>query len=264
MKNNQCLAMWLFLAFAVLGSVRIFKFFYDQKKQQIATHTTNPIPMQETLSRTSDNSLSLVHHVPLQFNLTDKLKGFSKKQIEEHEQLYKGYVNKRNEIAQQLEAADRSKANNITFSPFRGLKLGETFAMNGDILHRLYFQNLGGASTMGKLTLQLIEENFGSLEKFKQDLFATAQSSRGWAITGYAVDEKRIHNYLLDAHNQTVPVLIIPLLILDVYEHAYMIDFGIKRISYLDLFWQNINWDVVEKRSEFIKKYADIWAEYFN
>ena len=69
----------------------------------------------------------------------------------------------------------------------------------------------------------------------------------------YGIDDGHVHNYVFESHNQNVPVLSIPLLVLDVYEHAYMIDFGIKRAAYLDVFWENVNWDVVEQR---IKKWV--------
>lgn len=208
--------------------------------------------------------LPLPTYTTQKFDLAGKLKGLSPKQIEEHEQLYQGYVNKRNEIAKQLETADRSEANNVTNSVFRGLKLAETYAMNGDIFHKLYFQNMSPIKkSMGVKTHELLVKNFGSIEKFKEDLFATAKSALGWAITAFTLDDGRVHNYLLDTHNQKVPILAVPLLVLDVYEHAYMIDFGIKRVPYLDVFWDSIDWDVVEKRVIFVEKQAESWKNYF-
>jgi len=101
---------------------------------------------------------------------------------------------------------------------------------------------------MGQKTQEVLIKNFGSIENFKQDLMATATAARGWALTCYNLDNQRIQNYLLDAHNEKVPVLVIPLLVVDTYEHAYMIDFGINRKEYLSILWDNIDWDVVEKR----------------
>ena len=115
----------------------------------------------------------------------------------------------------------------------------------------MYFENLGGEGTqVGKQINQLIEKNFGSFEAFKKDFMDCGNVSRGWVVTAYSFDDGRLHNFVLEEHNQNVPVLMIPLLVLDVYEHAYMIDYGIKRIPYLDVFWQNINWNAVEKRIE--------------
>lgn len=179
------------------------------------------------------------------------VKGISSNQLEQHQQLYAGYVKKRNEIARRLETVNRANSASRTYSPFRSLKLAETYAVNGSILHELYFGNISQPGKQpGPLTLELIEENFGSFEKFKQDLMDCGGVSRGWAVTSYNIDDGLLHNYVFEEHNQHVPVLTIPLLVLDVYEHAYMIDFGIKRDPYLDAFWNNIDWDVVEQRIE--------------
>ncbi|BDC34081.1 superoxide dismutase [Candidatus Dependentiae bacterium Noda2021] len=183
------------------------------------------------------------------FDLTS-VKGITSNQLDQHQKLYQGYVKKRNEIAHSLTTVDRTNSAGITYSPFRALKVAETFALNGSVLHELYFEGLGTGTKPGKKTLQLITENFGSLEKFKKDLLETAGCSRGWAIMCFNIDDGKVYNYLLDAHNETVPMLALPLLIVDVYEHAYMIDFGINRAKYLDILWTNINWDVVEKRVE--------------
>ncbi len=264
---NKNIYSALFILIAIYGFFRIYQHFFIQKREPVSVvkieANTHKVVSQDSVPNSSD-ALPFFEHKPLSFDLSGKLKGLSTKQIEEHEQLYRGYVTKRNEIAQQLASADRSKANNVTNSPYRGLKLAETFAMNGDILHRLYFQNLTPKSTtIGENTAQLIKENFGSLEAYKADLFAAAQSARGWAITGYALDDGRVYNFVLDTHNQMVPMLVIPLVVLDVYEHAYMIDFGIKRVPYLDVFWQALDWDIIEKRIEFVKKHADLFATYF-
>jgi len=183
------------------------------------------------------------------FNLGERLIDLTDKQISEHEMLYKGYVDKRNQIAQSLETVDRSTANNRTYSPYRSLKLAETFAMNGDILHRLYFRNLASNPTkIGQRTRELIVQSFGSVEQFKKDLIDAAQVSNGWAVTAYSLDDHRLHNYVLETHNFTVPIMVIPVLVLDVYEHAYWMDYGTKRLEYLRTFWESIDWDVVEER----------------
>ena len=79
-------------------------------------------------------------------------------------------------------------------------------------------------------------------------IFDTASCSRGWVVTGYMLDDGMIHNFVLEEHNQSVPVLMIPLLVIDVYEHAYMIDFGTNKNPYFEVFWRNINWSAVEER----------------
>lgn len=177
------------------------------------------------------------------------VKGLSSSQIDQHKTLYAGYVKKRNQIAQDLQTIQRTDVNNRTYSPFRSLKVAETFAHNGSVLHELYFENLGKQNeSIGQNMQQLIKDNFGSLQAFKKDFFDCGGCARGWVVTCYCIDDGSIKNFVLEEHNTHVPMLVIPLLVLDVYEHAYMIDFGIKRDPYLDVFWNNIDWNVVEER----------------
>lgn len=189
---------------------------------------------------------SIGKYVPMSFDF-EKIEGLSAKQLSDHNELYKGYVNKHNEIIKDLAAIDGSKSAS-SYSEFRCLKIGETFALNGTILHELYFENLAAHTTMGSLTKTVLEKHFGSVEKYKADLFASAKAARGWAITGYCLFDGSLRNFVLDAHNETVPLLTIPLIVVDTYEHAYMIDYGINRAAYLDVIWKNINWDVIETR----------------
>lgn len=176
------------------------------------------------------------------------ISGLSAKQLKEHNELYEGYVKKRNEIAQKLQTTP-NEGQNRTYSAYRALKIAETYALNGSILHELYFENMSNKpSHIGTQMKALIENSFGSVEAFKEDLMAAALCSRGWVLTAYSLDDHLVHNYVLEEHNQTVPVLAMPLIVLDVYEHAYMIDFGIKRQPYLDVFWSQIDWNVAESR----------------
>ncbi len=181
------------------------------------------------------------------FDLAD-VTGLSKPQLDQHQRLYKGYVKKRNQIQRNLQTVDRSNVANITYSKFRGLKIAETFAHNGMILHELYFENLGSGTKIGPQATELLAKNFGSIEQFERDLIDCASCARGWVVTGYSIDDGTIKNFVLDAHNETVPVLVLPILVIDIYEHAYMIDFGIDRASYLKTVWKNIDWHAVETR----------------
>jgi superoxide dismutase, Fe-Mn family len=178
----------------------------------------------------------------------DLIPFLSKKQAGEHYELYKGYVNKYNEIHQRLLTAE--KAPGITYSQFRELKIEETFALDAIIFHELYFENMinGKGTKIGMRMKNLIAESFSSDAAYLQDLRDCAACARGWAITGYLIPEQRIYNYVLDAHNMTVPARVIPLVVIDVYEHAYMIDFGINRATYLNQLFESINWTVIEER----------------
>lgn len=194
-------------------------------------------------------------YVAKNFNFS-QLPFLSEKQKNEHYLLYKGYVAKLNEIRQQLKSIKPSA--NTTYSEYRSLKVAETFALNGVILHELYFENIieGAGTKMGALTKKLITESFESEKAYLDDLKMCSLSSRGWVITGYSITDKKIHNFLLDAHNQTVPVLVIPLLVIDIYEHAYMIDFGIQRAEYLNVLFPFFNWNVVEARARHLELFV--------
>ncbi|MCX7881059.1 MAG: Fe-Mn family superoxide dismutase [Patescibacteria group bacterium] len=179
-----------------------------------------------------------------------QMKGISKKAVEEHLKLYQGYVNKYNEIQEklsQLTDDDYSKANQ-TYSLIRELKLELSFAWGGVINHEIYFGHLGGnGKTPAGVLLKQIKKDFGSFEAYKKDLKATGISARGWVWTAWNEKEKRLFNYLGDAQN-TFPVWYAkPILALDVYEHAYFMDFGSNRGNYIDVFFENLNWQVVEE-----------------
>jgi len=178
------------------------------------------------------------------------LKGISDQQIEYHfETHYKGYVAKMNEILEKLETVDRSKANQ-NFSDYRALKVEESFNWMGVVLHELYFENIkdGAGTSPGAKLNQIIKDNFGSFDKWKEDFKACGIALRGWAVLAYDLSSRRLVNNGLDAHNVYGFLNSIPLLVLDVYEHAYYTDQGPKRPPYIDRFFENVNWNVVNRR----------------
>ena len=175
--------------------------------------------------------------------------GISKKTTEEHLKLYAGYVNKYNEIQEklsQLTTDDYEKANQV-YSTIRSLKVDLSFAWGGIINHEIYFGHLGGTggAAKGELAKQ-IEKDFGSFTTYVQDVKATSIAARGWVWTAWNNQEKRLLNYLGDAQNSYPVWGAYPILALDTYEHAYFMDFGVARAKYIDAFFANINWDVVE------------------
>jgi len=185
-----------------------------------------------------------------------KLTGMSSNQIEQHLKLYKGYVGKANEIQSKLKDVDITTAN-ATYSPLRELLVEQSFALNGVIYHEFYFGNLGGAGGEPTGDLKLaIEASFGSTGKFMDYFKAAGKCMRGWVIVGYNTRDGQLHAYGLDMHNMWVPANVIPVVVLDVYEHAYMIDYGIDRAKYLDAFVANIDWDVCNKRFALASKHS--------
>jgi len=181
------------------------------------------------------------------------LKGISNDQVEPHfEAHYKGYVTKYNEIQEKLadlNFSDRSKANQ-NYSEFRELKVEETFNYMGVVLHELYFGHLGAKGQPSEAFKKKVEEDFGSWDACVQELKATGIAFRGWAVLGLDIFSGRLVVNGLDAHNVYNYTGLIPLIVLDTYEHAYYVDYKNKRPPYIDAFLENINWDVVNERFE--------------
>jgi len=174
-----------------------------------------------------------------------ELDGISRASVEAHYKLYQGYVNKRNEILGKLAEIDLSAANQV-YSEIRALKVDLTFAVGGIKNHELYFAHLGGGGgdPTGSFGA-LVKRDFGSIAEWRADLKATGMAGRGWAWTAYDWDEGHLFNYIGDAQN-TFPVWnATPLVALDVYEHAYFLDYQTDRASYIDAFFDNLDWDVV-------------------
>ncbi len=189
------------------------------------------------------------------------VEGISQNQLNQHLELYKGYVKKINMIEEEISNAstDALTAANPTYSPFRELHLEQSYALNGVVLHEYYFENLGAngtSATPDGMLKKVIAQEFGSWENYLAQLTAVGKASRGWAMTAYNMRDHRIHNYGMDLHNQAVPMGVIPILVLDVYEHAYMIDFGTKRPAYLEAFFKNVDWKIVEDRLKMMMLHA--------
>jgi Fe-Mn family superoxide dismutase len=184
------------------------------------------------------------------FDSIRELKGISEKTMTEHYKLYEGYVKKFNEIWEKLQTVDLASANQI-FSDIRSLKVEMTFALGGVKNHEIYFGHLGGegGEPTGKLADQ-IKKDMGSFEEWKSYFKATAMAGRGWAFLVYDRDQKRLFDIIGDSQN-TYPIWnSVPIVALDVYEHAYFMDYGIKRAEYIDAFFDNVDWKIVEKSFE--------------
>ena len=174
-----------------------------------------------------------------------ELDGISRTTIDAHYRLYQGYVAKRNEVLSRLEEVDLDSANQV-YSDVRALKVDLTFAVGGIKNHEIYFDHLGGEGGNPEGAFgALVERDFGSMERWRADLTASAMAGRGWAWSAYDWDEGRLFNYVGDAQN-TFPVWnATPLIALDVYEHAYFLDYQTDRAAYIEAFFRNLDWTVV-------------------
>ncbi len=163
-----------------------------------------------------------------------------------HDKLYVGYVNKKNEIEEKLVAlkngGDVASANQ-SYSELRGLKDGETFAVNGVYLHEWYFDMLAGdGAPAGPLADALAAAHGGSIENFLKYFAACGMAARGWAVVAFDTRDTALKVFTCDAHNQGGVWGAIPLIVLDVYEHAYFMDYGSDRAAYIQAFLKQLNW----------------------
>ncbi|OGL61594.1 hypothetical protein A3C09_00835 [Candidatus Uhrbacteria bacterium RIFCSPHIGHO2_02_FULL_47_44] len=195
---------------------------------------------------------------PLPFNKS--LTGISDKTMAiHHDKLYVGYVNKMKEIAEKLKEINASgtgldKANQ-SFSELRALRMAETFTVNGVYLHEYYFNVLGGDGAASGSLVDALVEKYGSLKKFIAFFSATGMAVRGWVVLAWDMQLGRLKIYGCDSHNQGGVWGCVPILVLDVYEHAYFIDYGSDRPAYIADFWKNLNWSAANTLFEKVRSF---------
>ena len=178
------------------------------------------------------------------------LNGISDRTLKNHhDKLYVAYVDKKNEIENRLEEIGREvvrdhETGNATYSELRALKESETYAVNGVYLHEWYFEILGGNGQFESATelVAAITATYGAVGSFIKYFSECAMSSRGWTVLAWNTKENRLWVYNCDAHNQGGVWGALPIIVLDVYEHAYFMDYGADRQAYLKAFWKNFNW----------------------
>ncbi|BDU70524.1 superoxide dismutase [Geothrix oryzae] len=174
------------------------------------------------------------------------LKGLSDSQLDQHFGLYKGYVTKLNEIEERLATVDNTKPN-YSYNEYSELKRREAVAFNGSFLHELYFENLG-ADNQISAGLKAALDAAGGQEKVLADLKACALGGPGWALLTRNRRDGKLHTYFVAEHHLGMPIEQDLLLVVDSWEHAYMVDYGTARPKYLDIIPENIKWSEVSKR----------------
>jgi superoxide dismutase, Fe-Mn family len=177
------------------------------------------------------------------------MKGFSDKLLEMHFTLYQGYVKNTNLLLEQLsQMAAAGQANTPAYAE---LKRRFGWEWNGMRLHELYFSNLGGQEPLKQESklMPKLAASFGSYDKWQADFRATgAMRGIGWVVLYEDPKNGRLMNVWINEHDVAHLAGGNPLLIMDVFEHAYMPDYGLKKADYIDAFFANIDWTVVEGR----------------
>jgi len=177
------------------------------------------------------------------------MEGFSETLLKNHFTLYQGYVTNTNKVLDTL--AEMVKGGKIGTPEYAELKRRLGWEFNGVRLHELYFENLGGNGKFdknGKLGKKVAEE-FGSYENWEADFKGTgSMRGIGWTVLYQDPAGGRLVNQWINEHDAGHWAGCNPLLILDVFEHAFMIDYGLKRADYIAAFFKNIRWEAAEAR----------------
>lgn len=176
--------------------------------------------------------------------------GFSDTLLTNHFTLYGGYVTNTNKLLDELaELENQGKAGTPQYGEMKR-RFGWEF--DGMRLHELYFGNMikgGGAIDKGSKLCAKIVEDFGSYENWERQFRATgAMRGIGWTVLSYDPIGKLLINTWIGEHDTGHLATAAPLLIMDVFEHAFMIDYGLKRPDYIESFFKAINWAAVQKR----------------
>jgi Fe-Mn family superoxide dismutase len=177
------------------------------------------------------------------------MEGFSETLLKNHFTLYQGYVTNTNKV---LDTLDQMAKDGKTATPeYAELKRRLGWEWNGMRLHEYYFENLGGKGGMDKggALAKSLAASFGSVEAWEKDFRATgAMRGIGWTVLYRDAASGRLINFWVNEHDVAHPAGCTPLLIMDVFEHAFMLDYGLKRADYIEAFFKNINWQAVESR----------------
>jgi len=177
------------------------------------------------------------------------MKGFSDGLLNNHFTLYQGYVANTNKLAESLSAL--SKEGKARTPEFAEMKRRMGWEFNGMRLHELYFENLGGKQGVDRSGefFRKATDQFGAFENWERDFRVTGEMRGiGWAVTYHDPSTGRLINVWINEHDGGHLAGCEPLLIMDVFEHAFMLDYGLKRADYINAFFQSINWTRVDAR----------------
>jgi Fe-Mn family superoxide dismutase len=186
---------------------------------------------------------------PLAFD-PKSIKGLSEKLLVSHyENNYGGAVKRLNAITAQLAELDFAKAPVFTIN---GLKREELIAMNSMILHEVYFDGIGGGGVPSGALGDAIARDFGSVERWRMEFSSMGKAEgggSGWVVLAYSPRDKRLVNQWAADHTTNLAGGR-PVLVLDMYEHAYHMDFGAKAAGYVDAYMDVIRWENAAKLYE--------------
>ena len=186
---------------------------------------------------------------PADFSKLLKMEGFSDTLLQNHFKLYQGYVKNANALTEKLNAMLKEGKTDIP--EYAELKRRFGWEFNGMRLHEYYFGNLGGKKDLdqGNALYAALVKEFASYAQWKKDFIATGlMRGIGWVVLYLGMQTGRLFNCWVNEHDVSHLTGCKPLLIMDVFEHAYMTDYQLDRARYIEAFFKNINWEAVAKR----------------
>lgn len=185
---------------------------------------------------------------PLPFE-PSKLKGLSERLLRSHhENNYGGAVKNLNKVEEELTRVTKDTPGYLV----GGLKERELLFTNSMVLHELYFGNLGGSGRASGSIERALAKEYGSFARWEEQFRATGASlggGSGWVILDLDFQTGALRTHWSGNHTQA-PAFAQPLLVMDMYEHAYALDYGAAAAKYIDAFFQNLQWDEVSRRYE--------------
>jgi Fe-Mn family superoxide dismutase len=217
----------------------------------------------ENVTKTTKNLIKeALNIIPQVFSIkTERLSDAAKKA---HEQLYKTYVEAFNKSSSALDAVNVFEANSNK-SEYRSQKIDETYNFNSVKLHELYFYNIGDQASeisVDALPYMRLSRDFGTFEKWQFNFLAACKAARsGWAVLVFEPYRNVYMNCIIDSHNKHIPVGAIPVLVMDMWEHAYFLDYQANKDDYIVSMLREVNWNVVEARMMLAEK-SDLSALY--
>ncbi len=215
-----------------------------------AVATAAARPERPALAQSNTGTKPMTYDIkPLAFD-PKSIKGLSEKLLVSHyENNYGGAVKRLNAITAQLAELDFAKAPVFTIN---GLKREELIAMNSMVLHEIYFDGIGGGGAPSGPLAQAVARDFGSDEKWRTEFSAMGKAEgggSGWVVLGYSPRDRRLVNQWAADHTTNLAGGR-PVLVLDMYEHAYHMDYGAKAAAYVDTYMELIRWDNAAKLYE--------------
>ena len=207
-------------------------------------------PVKEIIKITKNIIKEAVILIPRSFILKTDVQSPTTK--ENHEKLYKSYVDSFNKISSKLDSVSKQDAENINDSEFRRLKIDENHNMNGAKFHELYFTNIGDLNSeirADSIPFMRLSRDWGTFDQWQLDFRACGMAAgEGWTICYFDPFKQRYFNCFIEKHNMYIPLMGIPVVVMDTWHHAWFYDYPGEKMEYLNKSMRELNWDVIEMR----------------